>query len=1140
MKALHRLAGNFPQRGYGLALRTAGFPADSEVFPAEGSRMPGHTMSMPYGRKPVDATNLVEMFHVFEIQPLAYGKLTSIFISNCAVKGTRPSGYVDAVYPDEAPADGVTSQTIGLEKMLRFNGFVDSRTFWEMSGDVNSMEATPWVEDEKLSLTFDMPQGWGEKELRALVATVWRTASYRRFGPWMPNNRQKCQYEDDRLLWHIPKMDRSLYVVLGEETLDDAIIEKAKGFLHFVYSKLPARMTNIASMSAAVSMDTIPGWFADSALCVVYPEANQNVPVDLRTGKCVEVDEEVHQMVSVIMGGGEDPMMADMLRRYAALTGVSAVELCSFSTDYDVYMSLYRLQHSSDVHTLLREWYAVNEHLHHRHGLPVETVQIVLEGVDGYVLSKLNAQLAQVEMTLCERERADLAKDAEKLRAFLWEKALATTEPNWLVLREIIPLVEKLDGTTFFVKYIDEESIVNDVQDARAADLMYRILMNYGVEQQLSENCLRDLVKKKTLIKEKPHLNQAMVQYLLEDHRRNVTRRPYMAPLTGRFLNTEDILRQELQLMRERVPEGLPSDEQCTMVREYWKQVENRQDCDRCMQAFMVDAFRSSCERDALDELLQKTYLLSVEPAGSPTSTVQNRAKATHIIDMTSSLCAILAACQASGTMLTSAQVKALFGAQGKHGLTRYCTSAQQVQSAWMAYIQPIIANQPADVDLYAWLADVQKTVEGAFGSQPKIQQELARFGAANCMQVILRRSGDGRLLPTDAAFSFIQSQPQANPDLFKANEPAIKSMYEALLAGENADAVRAPARAMLHQFYGTTEHPELRKLAVSCTQAKLREAWEQRGYWKGIEENRVELDSLGLKEEEILSDALLISGKKQLETELKGYSSVAMFRQAYGRYIDRKGKTHFYILWDDLLRRAFVARMGEMFLTSRSMQDVAAVCDAIRRLNVEKEASQTEGGRCISTVNTVNQLLANMVNPDQGGAARSYIFNEMNKAMQRLTDRQIRGVACAPHITELLRAEYFERRKDDLIRSDYLVRLCVSMTCAMNATNREIDWKPVLTMLCPNYNEMMEKPYAVSSLPLLQCVTALLFNVNDMYQQIRTPAEWLDSLYQFLHDDRSWRAYTDAVKDDRKQLPVYLPNYKDDMLISRWIQNRG
>lgn len=1140
MKALHRLAGNFPQRGYGLALRTAGFPADSEVFPMEGSRMPGNTMSMPYGRKPVDATNLVEMFHVFEIQPLAYGKLASIFITNCAVKGTRPSGYVDAVYPDSIPADGVTSHTVGLEKMLRFGGFVDSRTFWDMPESVNALEATPWVEDSALSLTFQLPQGWGDKELRALVATVWRTATYRRFGPWAPNNRQKCLYEDDRLLWHIPKMDRSLYAVLGDDTLDDAIIARAKAFLHFVYSKLPQRMSNIASMSAAVSMDTIPGFFYDSALCVVYPEQNANVPVDLRTGRCVEVEEEVHQMVGAVMRGDEDPLMADLLSRYAALTGKTAVELCSFSTDYDVYLSLYRLQHTNDVTALLREWYAVNAHLTRRHGLSVEDVQTVMAGVDAYVLGKLRSQLVQVETVLCERERSGLVKDALMLRSFLWEKALWTGEENWQVLREIIPLVEKLDAANLFTEFLQPCGVKDDKQDARAAELLLKIMMRYGLNQEISEGCLKALVRASDFIRQCEGMRQAMVQFLLEDHRRNVTRRPFMAPLTSRFLNNEDILKQELQLMRENLAEGLPADDQCMMVREYWKQVADRQACDRQLRDFMVDAFRRCGDAEQLDALLQKVYVISVEPAGSSASGTQNRTKPTLVVDMTSSLCAILAASAENRVMLHPAQVTALFGGQGKMGLTRFCSSAQRVREAWMDYVQPTIAAAAPETEMYGWLSTVQKIAENAFASQPKLQQDLERWGEKNCLQVILRRSEGGTRLPTADAFAFILEQAQKGSDLYRAHEAEIKGMYELLMAGEHSAETLPHAIAMLHLFYGTKGYPTLRALAISCTQEKLQAAWSQRGFWKGVEESRTELDALGLTEEEILSETIAAAGKKRLEGELKSISTVGAFRQGYGRYVERKDKTLFYPLWEEMLRRAFVARVTDMFTACQHMQDVAVLCEAVRRLGVEKEAGLTDGGRCIRVLNMSNQTLMNLIDPKQNGAARSYIMGEAGKVMGWLMDRLLQNISCVSHISTLLRTEYCELRREDVAKAGYLVRLCVGMICALNTTTRVIDWQLVLDILCPGNINMMEKPYATANLPLLQCLTALLYTVAAMYQQIRTPEEWLDSLYQFLHDDRTWSAYTNAVKDDRKQLAAYLPNYKDDALLARWIHNRG
>lgn len=457
-----------------------------------------------------------------------------------------------------------------------------------------------------------------------------------------------------------------------------------------------------------------------------------------------------------------------------------------------------------------------------------------------------------------------------------------------------------------------------------------------------------------------------------------------------------------------------------------------------------------------------------------------------------------------------------------------------------MDYVLPVLDAAAPETDMYGWLATVQKIAENAFASQPKLQQDLERWGEKNCLRAILRRSANGTLLPTADAFAFILEQAQKGSELYRAHEEEIKGMYELLMAGEHNAETLPHAMAMLHLFYGTKGYPSLRALAVSCTQEKLQAAWNQRGFWKGVEEIHDELETLGLEETEILSDAVATAGRKRLEAELAPVSTVVRFRQGYDRYVPRKDKTVFYPIWYDVLCRAFVARVTDMFNACQHLQDVDVLCEAIRRLGVDKAVGTTEGGRCLSVFTRINPILTNLIDPRQAGAARSLVMKDTGRALTLLLDRPLQNLSCVGHIGELLRAEFCEVRRENVAQAGYLVRLCVGLLCAVNSTSRIINWQLVLDLLCPGNANMMDKPYATANLPLLQCLTALLRAMAEMYQQIRTPEDWLDSLYQFLHDDRTWRAYTNAVKDDRKQLAAYLPNYKDDALLARWIHNRG
>lgn len=1112
MKALHRLAGNFPKRGYGLALRSEGFPVDTEVFPKEGSRMPGHTMAMPYGRKPVDATTLVDMFHVYEIQPLAYGKLASIHIANCCVKGVRPSGYVDAVFPDSMAEGDVASLTVGLEHMLRFNDFVASRTFWEVSEKENTIAATPWQEDAELDLTFQLPESFGEKEQRALVATAWRTATYRRFGPWAPGNRQKCLYEDDRLLWNIPRLDRSLYVCLGDETNDDEIIRKSKAFLYSaIYSKLPRQMSNIASMSAAVSMSTIPGFFSDSALCVVYPEANVNVGVDLRSGKCVQVSDEVHAMVAAVMKGDMDPLMADMLVRYAALTGLTAVDHCSFSADYDVYMSLYRLRNTENVQQLLREWYAVNTHLRLRHGLSAAQAEQVLVNVDTLVLRKLRAHLAEVEACLCQQGDSVQAKDALALREFLWSKAILSRDECWEHLSVIVPAVEKLDGQHFFPEIMVGCGVADAQQDAHAAFLLETILTKYALHAEISRECLESLGKATEFIKRNDALRSAMTRWLLAEYKTNVQRRPLMTPLSSRFLDSSAILLEELRMLRDEAPTTLPNAPRCRMVREYWNLTPDHQETEPVLVDFMTAAFRHHPDKTAL---------------------LQQIANAIGA-DMTSSLCAIFSTCARDRVLITPQQLSALLGAEGQNGILSLCSDQQAVMDAWCAYVENTVEHGAQKDDLYPWLMAVLNVSGKAAGA--KGGQQLARWSEKTSINATLRRSGTGRLLPTPEAFDAIRNMAQQGSEVFRQHEPQIQSMCENLLAGDQAEAARPYISGLLPCFHSTERYPRLRDLAVQDVKQRLMATWKQSGFWKGIEGVQSELRQMGLTERDVMDEQIRNAAGAVAAREMTKAVTPNDFRQRMERTAGRK--TDFLPIWQQKLREAFVERYTTLFMACDSVHAVEVLRDTATRVNAQVEADRTNGGYCVRVLRACDHdLTAQIRNP----SATSEIRKLLMAKCRVMSERTMLSMNCAPHVRQLLCTEYGVQKAEALAAAPWHVRLAAGMICGLDAAKNQMDWQQVLDILCPGHTAMFDKPYSVSSLPLLQCITALLNEMAILYQTEKAPESWIDGLYQHLQTAPGWQEYTAALLSDRKQLEAYLPNYKDRSSIARWLARRS
>ncbi|MGN0971544.1 MAG: hypothetical protein ACI4OY_06280, partial [Aristaeellaceae bacterium] len=338
MKAVHRVMGNFPARGYGVSLSTPGFSYAARTVSGSNARLPQSDAGI--GRVRVSTAQVTEAYHAWELHPMAYGIPAAFRSATVTVRGARACSYTDIAVPAGEDVPALASQEELLAHVMRFCAFMPAEEFWALDRRTTTLHMDAWAEDAASVLTLPRPVPMTEDFRRALTAHFWRCAALQFFGPWRNAAHDALCYASDPVLASLCARPRNITLCLGGEDGCDSITALARAFLwQELLPKLPPAVQNIASMAAAVPLQYAASMYADAALCVVYPNGQGRLCFHPgREDCCLPITGEESQMMAAVMREPGMPWMNPVAEAFCRLRGMPAslADHCEIKADYDL------------------------------------------------------------------------------------------------------------------------------------------------------------------------------------------------------------------------------------------------------------------------------------------------------------------------------------------------------------------------------------------------------------------------------------------------------------------------------------------------------------------------------------------------------------------------------------------------------------------------------------------------------------------------------------------------------------------------------------------------------------------------------------------------------------------------------------
>lgn len=1128
MKASHRLAGNSPSRGFGKPWLTPGFPTGAPILSGSEIRLqlgvvPGERQASPDGR-------LTETYRVYEIQPLKYGQVAVFRSASGAIYRSRASSYTDTVLPCGDEVRPYLSQGPGLEHLLRFDAFWSMEAFWNMPPDQTTMEMTPWVEEPEASLDFDLPSAFGPEKHRALLACYWKAASYQCFESFDEKSKNPYLFDNDPILKKKLPVSRTLVAVISKDTQCETIIRNAKAFLwSCIVSELPKEVQNIASMSAAVTLQSVPGIYHDSALAVVYPEKNISGGVDLTTGQCPSVQTDEDALIKSVQAHKTSTLLKQAYDVYVSKTGCESTDACPFMADYNVALSFFRLENAAlSIWDALCEWYTLDHCLRLSHGINEQLTNQILENITKLCVRRLSDDPKGAAEEIAKNAIDPQGEPDPHMPAFLWTMAVqANDEHTFDDLTALLSAYHALQNSVFFPSLLQAKMLENPQGEKRVSCLMSAVLTPFYTHHPLTaaQIALLESDDMAALCAAHKPCMDALRNYLTNESDKNEQNRLAMLPLTIRFLQPDKAFQNAVELLKRDYTDQMPDAAQCAALNEALRTVNDHTSAINALTGYFSDCFQR--------HKAEPSILIS------PAKQIG--------MDMTGAFSAMLDGAAKSNEALSEAQQAALIGSNPADGLFALCRDSAAAMSALQKYTESVL-NQSLETghDLSAWL---ERVIAGLPLRGSAADAQTSQWAAQTLIQYPAAYASRYFQAPSDAAFNRIlhSARPQKS-EAFSAEEANVLNAYDAVIkSGAPDQRKRAVEQAeqLLDAFSSTEKYPGVCQIDQERIKASLTENWRHGGCLTSFGPLVPAFRRAGLSPIKLL-EAMKSEEVQCIEKEISALACADDYKKQFRLFKTQeeelnnalgpelsKGLPELYALCVQTLKAHFVRRFTTMFNSCATLESALQLrATAENPLNCLDEIEPTT-----QQAKSASQVLYEVHSFIQSLLNHPYTEELLNKVMEAARD-----ICYVPDagFVHLLYRYYLEDRATQIAEKPFAIRVAVSLICSISPKDKRFDWRVVLKAACPGYESMLKAPYAAESLELLSAISALFsitMRIKQINQELNRNGNPVLSLTNFLNTDEEFSAYSDRVRKNKRALRRYFPTAdRPDDPMSGWL----
>ncbi len=1051
MRAYHRIIGDPPSRGFGSDISSVGFPGGNWATATTDRRLPPITGIPFFDAQFKSKEVLVETQSAYELQSLDFTHMSAVYSAegmqsrNMQPYG-RPHGYSHIV---ALAADGADNTTQGTPlDWLSFHGFLTLERFWAITPNETTYAISEWTPAALAYPQWErrLPNGF----IEALMIRYWRSATARAF-----TASQYCT---------------PIRLCLGNEKNGKMIIELGKAFLRDCLLKaLPRAAYHTLSVSMPVPVKQIQK-FEPTSLAILYPEnilGNQDDTLfDVRNGFFVPLSPLESEFARQMINEGSFSEFDIMYKQCSSFVN-TAPENTPFMADYDIAWTLFRICRDDMLSRseMVVLWRHLHQFLCERHGLSPQQADSCLSVLERKWLDRLigsdvppTLDMPGMEFLLCKALRDRDETVSGKVLQLLLENQMAFRTP-------------------FFAEALSKENLITTVDERRLCAVAGTLLNKTCIDPPLTQEQLDVLYAPPFagFCERNGIMRAVMEKFLIEfgDRRPDLTL--FIMPLSLRYLDVTNVVRQVLERLIATAVHTLPGQSVCNGIRDV-PNAFNDQNATlfneyivRCFCAHQqdIDAFVCLCkwtERDMTDPLRSILNLDTQAPC--PVQIPMDNMMLNRLLHEVEPL------------ILDKARVcEALYAYIGR--MLEGADMSGENALAWLMHVDEdgVLLDRSTRLRL---ILEYYGQWQASFGSPPSDPAYQILMG-------VLAHSDD-------SARSSCEKQINR-----------IKLMYDQLLAVQKG-AVREQAIGLLPYFSSTIDTPELNKTHLEHLRKHLCDRWRKNEcYFASINEQRSDWCKGNITPLELLDGNTKAAARELLSRTfgkaLEPQQFCDALEQAQGEPPDG-----FADLWRKCLAEAFKRELGQMMLNTASLnaaKELEKQAKAIDESLVDDHAM-----KCLKVIVDAESLIRNRL-PTLGG---DDLYREARKHINQII--ALGDTETAHHLQEMV---FDDTLADGGCALGLSVQKRMMAGLILSARSDKLFSARLLLKILPSPCDR-RNVFDADGYVLLSCIAALFRIAREL------KPSYPCVLKQALDNDPGYRSFAQELRRKPKKIDALMP----------------
>lgn len=1037
LKVFHRVVGDPPSRGFDDSLISPNFPVNAALAGIKSARIPLiGALGQAHGSS---STSLSEQHRVFEVQSLPFGQVMVIHSVVGALAGSRAHAYTNFALPlPEGEQKPVLTRYLSAEKLLLFDGFLGLEWFWGLDKTSKALPVSTWDPPSESHFSFD---GHISSDfLDALLIAYWKSMSQRSFtGKTTP-----------------------LRLCLGSLTDPQSIILQAKALLiDQILRNLPRAVENILSISMPVSNQHIMQKFPDSALVIVYPEAQIKYEFDLRSQQVsVHPDQDEISFIQHIRQEGSLPLLMEMIKPYQVLAGGDADD-CPLMADYAFALSSFRAERNLlSPKEVLPLWKKLYDRLAGGyHGIQhEEQIDAVMRPMTIRLLDWFNQELDK----LPRQEKEALPLSGEEAQ-FLAYKALTLRGEVQETVIQALAKLQALSQDTFITELLLNDQETTTKNETSAAMLLQTVLEAGFIDIFPGKNQRSALIGNEfvELMKGHHQLYQTMASYTVRLSQAHPDKDLLTLPLAVRYpsilgeevaerhLSARDALMHAGQLLKEQYLISLPDEAQADSLQDALSMAD--EDTIRVLNEYLSDSFLAHQEDPQfVFSLAERLSINNKDALILAFDKAAQKQPNNQVLQLPWGLIQEMQKGFLRGNPLPS---------EAKQSLEHYLNAYVEETGSWSAL--GYLATCPLHEDTFS----------------------TARFIPTTGIGHVLQSMNNDQRLPNPQQFEVFQNWVIQIADHEPEVLDKITTAYEHALSFADLDK-QTDWKSQAERLSGLLQldaqsTPELRKIALGMIQEDFKKRLNGDGFISASHSIQDRLNKADVKPSDLLSSRdVQETMDKRLAYEFSVPSTLEEFTRIASEFEAQRFNAAYESYWKRALTDSLEKKKVQLFLSDacKNLNDLRALANFIQAKSVR--------GIDDEWLNLPIELSSEINLALQSGD-KFVLHDKMKMFLNRLINLDDSPDSnLVKKIKLLIQQEYWKSKNDvtaDML--DFYGQTGLALFCQLSGKGC-FDTPKLLMMMAPaghRKNIIPKDPYSSAGLPFLSTVTAL-FEALEKY----------------------------------------------------------